>query len=143
MAAKQVSLKQSRDTLLMTTSQYWIIDAFDECKITGARMGQTFGSLLAKIDSILPLKIFISSRPTPDAAQLFDSLQPTVVLMNYDTTANDIRRYVENSRGLLPVKDDGMRKDLVEEIIEKSRGLLLVGATGHHATRRLLSFRGD
>ena len=112
-------------TLLIASSQYWIIDAFDECKNTGARMGQTLGSLLAKIDSILPLKVFISSRPTPDAVQLFDSLQPTVVPMSYDNTANDIRRYVESSRSLLPVQDEDTRKDLVEEIIEKSHGCFL------------------
>jgi WD40 repeat protein len=109
----------------MCYSQYWVIDAFDECRNTGPRMRQTLGALFSKIESILRLKICISSRPTIDTVQLFDSLQTTTVHVNHESNADDIRRYVENSRSLLPVKDEETRKELAEKIIERACGCFL------------------
>jgi WD40 repeat protein len=107
------------------SSQYWVIDAFDECRNTGPRMRQTLSALFSKIESILRLKICISSRPTTDTEQLFDRLQTTTVQVNHESNADDIRRYVENSRSLLPVKDEETRKELAEKIIERSCGCFL------------------
>jgi hypothetical protein len=45
--------------------------------------------------------------------------QPTVQV-NYGSNADDIRRYVERSRSLLPVKDEETRYELAEKIIERS-----------------------
>jgi WD40 repeat protein len=88
-------------------------------------MRQTLSALFNKIESILRLKICISSRPTTDIEQLFDSLQTITVQVNHESNAGDIRRYVEKSRSLLPVKDEETRKELAERIIERSCGCFL------------------
>ena len=88
-------------------------------------MRQTLSLLFSKIESIIPLKVFISSRSTTDTEQLFDNLPKITVQVSHESTADDIRRYVETSRSLLPVRDEETKKELVEKIIEKSCGCFL------------------
>lgn len=105
--------------------QYWVIDALDECRTTGVKLSQHLHSILCKIETDLPLKIFISSRPTADIEQLLGRLPRAIVQVSRESTLHDIRRYVENSSNNLPVENEPMRKALVKKIIDKSCGCFL------------------
>lgn len=104
---------------------YWVIDALDECRAAESRDFGGLFSLLSKIDSSIPLKVFITSRFSFDIDQCFAPLHPIVEQLTIDDTSRDIRMYVENNSQNLPVETEAQRQDMVETIIEKSSGCFL------------------
>jgi WD40 repeat protein len=103
-------------------TQYWIIDGLDECT-NAARLFP----LLAKIEVSFPLRIFITSRPSPELEKHFGLLGPTLIsdCIRPQETMTDIRLYLKTGSGHLPVPDVGERQELVEKLLSKSNGCFL------------------
>ncbi|KAK4234743.1 nacht wd [Achaetomium macrosporum] len=55
-----------------TIAHYWVINALDEC----TNFTTLLDSMLSKMDVSIPLRIFITSRETPELCRLFASLGP-------------------------------------------------------------------
>lgn len=101
---------------------YWIIDGLDECTNYLSLI-----RLLSKIDDIIPLKIFITSRPLPLAERLFSqgTLALTEESITDEDTLDDIRHFLQTSEDLFPVEDADSRRILIDRIVEKSNGSFL------------------
>ena len=106
----------------LNQSHYWIIDALDECR----NISQLF-PLLSKIDKDFPLRIFITSRPSPSLERLVSQEKLVIVSeqMTAENSLKDIRLYLEANSGFLPVSDDIARSDLIDTVLEKSNGCFL------------------
>ena len=102
-----------------------MIDALDECIVTDKKSFDNFFSMLAKIDSSIPLKIFISSRTSADLERLFSTLPVLNIQISSDDTTQDIKMFVETYAEDLPAEDDEARQALVETIVRKSSGCFL------------------
>ena len=81
--------------------------------------------MLAKIDSSVPLKVFISSRASADLERLFSTLPVLNVHISPDDSTEDIRMFVETYAEDLPAEDGQARQTLVETIVRKSAGCFL------------------
>ena len=110
---------------LLDHRHYWVIDALDECVIAEKRSFESFFSMLAKIDSSIPLKVFISSRASADLERLFSTLPFLNVHISPDDSTEDIRMFAETYAEDLPAEDEQARQTLVETIIRKSAGCFL------------------
>ncbi|KAK7751911.1 hypothetical protein SLS62_006212 [Diatrype stigma] len=101
---------------------YWVIDALDECENYASLV-----SLLSKIDQLIPLRIFITSRPLPDVERLFNQEKLVVKTesITEEDTLDDIRHFLQASEDILPIEDAGARRDLVDRIAVKSNGSFL------------------
>lgn len=84
-----------------------------------------FFSILAKLDDIIPLKIFISSRSSVDLERLFSAVTYTRNRVSVEDSQQDIRMFVEAHADDLPVDDDDLKADLIETMVEKSAGCFL------------------
>lgn len=104
---------------------YWIIDALDECQHFNALF-----SMLSKLDKNFPLRIFITSRPSPLVDRLFsqERLLMFSEQMKVEDSLHDIRIFLEANSNYLPVEDDSACKDLINTILEKSSGCFLWAA---------------
>jgi WD40 repeat protein len=110
---------------LLHHRHYWVIDALDECAMAESRGLENFLSMLAKISSGIPLKVFISSRASADLERLFSRLPVLKVHISPDETTQDIRMFVETYSEDLPAADEQARQTLVETIVRKSAGCFL------------------
>src|SRR6202034_554718 len=110
---------------LLHHRHYWGIDALDECVMAESRGLENFLSMLAKISSGIPLKVFISSRASADVERLVSRLPVLKVHISPDETTQDIRMFVETYSEDLPVADEQARQILVETIVRKSAGCFL------------------
>jgi len=99
---------------------YWIIDALDEAVDRGPF--DEYFSLLSKIDENIPLKVFITSRPSQALDNLFPRLPTITESVTPDDSLADIRLYVETSSATLPVYGIEERQSLVKNLVEKSGG---------------------
>lgn len=104
---------------------YWVIDALDECRAAESRDFGGLFSLLSKIDSNIPLKVFVTSRFSIDIDQCFAPLHPIIEQITIEDTSRDVRRYVEMNSQSLPVETEAQRQAMVETIIEKTSGCFL------------------
>lgn len=107
--------------------QYWIIDGLDECVNVG-----TFFQMITKIESSVPIKIFITSRKLPEIADHFTELQKQsggrgVVCeeISADETQNDITLYLQANMGRLRIMNEKSLHELSHKILVKSRGCFL------------------
>ncbi|OIW22408.1 WD40 repeat-like protein [Coniochaeta ligniaria NRRL 30616] len=107
----------------LTQPHYWVIDALDEA-IEGTPLDEYF-MLLSKIDDSIPLKVFITSRPSISLDNLFAGLPTITESVTPDDSLADIRLYVETSSATLPVNDSQQRKTLVNDLVGKSGGSFL------------------
>ncbi|PYH86403.1 NACHT and WD domain protein [Aspergillus uvarum CBS 121591] len=103
---------------------YWVIDALDEC----ASISHFFDTMLAKIDSSIPLRILITSRETPELGNQLSmsGLSGCAVerMMTADTLA-DIKLVVEERAKSLAIDVTDNRDLLISKIMEKSQGSFL------------------
>jgi WD40 repeat protein len=81
--------------------------------------------MLSKIDKAIPLKVFITSRPSTDLERLLAPLPKYIEQVTVEDTLEDIRLYIETYSENLPVTDDPTRRTLIEKIVEKSSGSFL------------------
>ncbi|KAK2600092.1 hypothetical protein QQS21_005178 [Conoideocrella luteorostrata] len=102
---------------------FWVIDALDEAAERG--YADEFFRFLLKIDREVPLKIFITSRPTFALDTLSAQLPTVTQLMTPDDYAGDMRQYVETWSANLPVADASEREMFVENIVDRSGGCFL------------------
>lgn len=104
---------------------YWIIDALDECQHHKALF-----SMWSKIDRSLPLRLFITSRPSPSLDRLFSQEKLFVYSeqIKVEDSLQDIRIFLEANSNYLPVEDDSDCKELINKILEKSSGCFLWAA---------------
>ena len=102
--------------------QYWVIDALDEC-INHSKLFP----LLAKIESVFPLRIFITSRVSLDLERHFTQLgrQAFWDPISVEDTLADIKLYIEAEISYLQIEDEAERARLKETILVKSAGCFL------------------
>ncbi|TIA08966.1 WD40 repeat-like protein [Aureobasidium pullulans] len=106
-----------------STTHYWVVDALDEL-VDGGPIDEYF-SILSKIDKNIPLKVFITSRPSKDLTNLFGGLPVISERIEPDNTRADIRLYVTSRSAGLPASSPTDRNDLVDSIVQKSGGNFL------------------
>ena len=101
---------------------YWVIDALDECPNYTSLF-----HLLSKIDKLIPLRIFITSRPLPSVERLFSQEKLAVIVESItdEDTLEDIRHFLQAYEDFLPVDDAEARQDLINRIVKKSNGSFL------------------
>ncbi|KAI4266873.1 MAG: hypothetical protein LQ337_008624, partial [Flavoplaca oasis] len=119
---------------------YWVIDALDECK---AAENHDFGGLfgfLAKIDHVVPVKLFITSRFTTELERLIAPLHPVTEQVTPEDTTQDIRAYVETYLDSLPGENKEEQTDLAESIIAKSSGCFLWAVVVIHQLKEVMFF---
>lgn len=101
---------------------FWVLDAVDE-----ADTPSTLISSLMKIQSLTPIRIFLTSRPTkiPSGPATFGSFIDICFLSEEDTI-NDIRAYVRNAvRDALPEDEEQIREDIIDQVLAKAGGSFL------------------
>ncbi|KAK4155617.1 hypothetical protein C8A00DRAFT_41803 [Chaetomidium leptoderma] len=107
-----------------TLPHYWVIDALDECD----NFTPFLESMLSKLDTSLRLRIFITSRETPELCRLFASLGPRRHWQEHisaEETLPDIERIVTAKGGVFFTDSEESRLVLERRIIEKSKGSFL------------------
>ncbi|KAK6084467.1 hypothetical protein SCUP234_03256 [Seiridium cupressi] len=105
----------------LSTPQYWVIDGLDECKEGPELLG-----LLVKAQEMWPLCILVTSRDTFDTIALF---QPKSDVhsehIHENDTKSDISLLIDSRIRSIPAKDEEMRHDIRQRIIDKSAGSFL------------------
>ena len=101
---------------------FWVVDALDECNNYDALF-----HYLARIEQSFPLRIFLTSRATPELAELFHPFAKVVLeeRVSLENTMDDIKVYVEKQQWKLPIADMSARNLLVDRLVEKSKGCFL------------------
>ncbi|OTA80149.1 hypothetical protein M434DRAFT_86684 [Hypoxylon sp. CO27-5] len=111
----------------LTQTQYWVIDALDEC----TDITLIFG-IFAKLELFVPIKVFMTSRRTQDIVSGFDQLRqvPDVVQaiheeISFSDAKEDIWLYLEGNKRKIHVGNDQQKYHFLERILEKSQGCFL------------------
>lgn len=107
-----------------TSNHYWVIDALDECSSSSTLLDP----MLARLHASTPLRIFITSRDTPDLDQGFSALRPGTVrpfAMSVADTHDDLKLLIGARIAGLAVVGDENRAQLVERILSDSKGSFL------------------
>ena len=101
---------------------FWIIDALDECADFTC-----FLPMLAKIDKNIPLRVFITSRPSPVIQTLLqrERLLVSAKQVTVEDSFQDIRCILEASAPFLPLNDPVACESLIAKILDKSNGCIL------------------
>ena len=100
--------------------QFWVIDALDEC--------QKFSSFLKLIkDSPTYMRIFVTSRSTPEAQQWVTTLGSLVEPYHVqgEDILDDLGTFIDSRMSILPVSDESNQSNLKEKILSKSSGSFL------------------
>lgn len=100
--------------------QFWVIDALDECQ-----KFSNFLTLIAKVPSYL--RIFLTSRSTPEAQQWLASLEFLVepYQVQSEDLLEDLGTFIDSRMSRLPVGDGNGQKKLKENLLCKSSGSFL------------------
>ena len=100
--------------------QFWVIDGLDECQ----RL-PVFLTLVAKVPSYL--KIFVTSRSTPEVEQGLNTLGPLAehYQIQREDTLGDLNIFVGSRMDRLPAGNDESRTKLKERILGKASGSFL------------------
>lgn len=100
---------------------YWVLDAVDEADSQAILI-----SHLTKVQSLTPIKVFLTSRPVKllPVPSTHGSSISSYSISKLDTM-EDIRAYVHNTiRGAVP--DDGhIQKDIIDQVLQKASGSFL------------------
>lgn len=111
----------------LSQTQYWVIDALDEC----TDIALIFG-ILAKLEPLAPIKVFMTSRRTQDIVSIFDQLRqvPDAVQaiheeISFADAKEDIWLYLEGNKRKIHVGNDQQKYNILERIIKKSQGCFL------------------
>lgn len=103
---------------------YCVIDALDECEDSAS----LFDLMLDNLDGSIPLRVFITSRGSPELEKRFSNLGTDRLYTKRIVTADtlsDIKFLCEAKAKSLVLKNDRDRADLVNKILEKSQGSFL------------------
>ncbi|KAL8912458.1 MAG: hypothetical protein Q9171_002551 [Xanthocarpia ochracea] len=101
---------------------FWVIDALDECADFTC-----FLPMLAKIDKNIPLRVFMTSRPSPVIQTLLlqEKLLVSTKQVTVESSYHDIRCMLEASTRFLPIDDPVACESLIAKILSKSNGCFL------------------
>ncbi|KAL8787816.1 MAG: hypothetical protein Q9213_002003 [Squamulea squamosa] len=101
---------------------FWIIDALDECADFSC-----FLPMLARIDKNIPLRVLITSRPSPVIQNLLlqEKLLVSAKQITVESSYQDIRHILEASTRFLPIEDPIACENLIAKILDKSNGCFL------------------
>ena len=104
---------------------YWVIDALDECNDHAVLF-----QLLSKIDKRVPLRIFVTSRPSASIQRLF--LQNTIPVIEeqirVEESLEDIKLFHQAHARFLPGQDESACDDLIVQILQRCNGCFLWAA---------------
>ncbi|KAL5353705.1 hypothetical protein ACLOAV_001745 [Pseudogymnoascus australis] len=102
--------------------QYWVIDAVDECS---SKVLPLFFQMLAKIDSKVPLRIFITSRPGGLVERLFEQekLDKQEIRMDSGDSLRDIELFLRAK--WRSFDNEELSNKLISDILKKSNGIFL------------------
>ncbi|OTA67679.1 hypothetical protein K449DRAFT_388472 [Hypoxylon sp. EC38] len=108
-------------------TQYWVIDALDECiDIT------LIFSILSKLELSVPIKVFMTSRRTQDIVSGFDQLRqvpnvPQAICeeISFNDSKEDIWLYLEGNKRKIHLGNDQKKHSILKRILEKSQGCFL------------------
>ncbi|KAK8856979.1 WD40 repeat-like protein [Apiospora arundinis] len=97
--------------------QYWVIDALDEC----VKYQELF-TLMKGEKLNFPLRIFITSRKSPDFRILLKTLRPNLEPVEIPTmdTLNDIATYIHTKVATLNVETEEEKLNLGTQVLAKS-----------------------
>ncbi|RYC56363.1 hypothetical protein CHU98_g9844 [Xylaria longipes] len=124
--ARAIWLKIFKNAIIQTpriTTQYWILDAVDEC--LGYPELFTF---FKGLQLLFPLKIFITSRKLSDFPKLVRQLGSHVIhVIEIPTidTMRDISLYIRDRMEVLPIDREEDKENLTKEILSKSNASFL------------------
>lgn len=107
-----------------TMTHYWVIDALDEC----ANFSPLLDSMLSRLNPKTRLRVFITSRETPELCRLFATLGPHQHQQGHispEETLPDIKRIVVAKGEAFFTNSEEHRVVLERSIIEKSKGSFL------------------
>ena len=108
----------------ISTPQYWVIDAIDEC----SRYQELF-VLIKAVKLSFPLRIFITSRKIPDLQRLHRSLESSVSVTCTEVPAEDSNRdiecYIQERVKHLSKELVGDKKSIAEIILQRSNACFL------------------
>ncbi|RKL12119.1 hypothetical protein BFJ70_g16308 [Fusarium oxysporum] len=107
----------------LSKPHFWVIDSLDEA--TQTSNAEDYFLLLSKIDDEIPLKVFVTSRPTQELDHSFTQLPTITELITPDDSMADIQLYVNTWSANLPVDDTDDRNVLVDRIVSMSGGSFL------------------
>ena len=103
----------------VSTPQYWVIDAIDECS-----KYQELFALIKGIQLSFPLKIFITSRKIPELQRIHRSLEASVAITCIEVSAEDstcdIDCYIQERVKILANDLVGSKKDIAETLLRRS-----------------------
>ena len=96
---------------------YWIIDALDECPNSSVLF-----ALFAKIPGGVPLRILITSHPSIAMEKMFSQANLPVIINHIERadSLDDIKLFLETRAHNLPFKDEGARRILIDQMLQKS-----------------------
>lgn len=106
--------------------QYWIIDGLDECSYI-----DTFIRELKMVESIYPLRLLMTTRPSPNIRHEILQLPnhsgagSIVTTISWENSESDIRSYVESRLSTWKDKYPEMHRRLVESIMSRANGCFL------------------
>ena len=111
--------------LELSQPHYWVIDALDECH---SHIGLI--QMLSKVNKKFPLRVFITSRPSPSMERLFlqEKLHVISEHITLEDSLEDIRLFLEANSSFLPVDNDVACNELIKMILDKSNGCFLWAA---------------
>ncbi|KAL9591797.1 MAG: hypothetical protein Q9179_007362 [Wetmoreana sp. 5 TL-2023] len=105
-------------------THYWVLDALDEC----SNIGFLFNPMLTSIDNSMPLRIFATSRETPELHKQTLSLGSNQIhheqLSTADTLA-DMELLINARTKLVPLDSADHRAKLASRILVRSEGSFL------------------
>ena len=103
-------------------SQYWVIDALDECKAESELV-----PLLLKIAELSSIRVIVTSRNRFESHRQI--IQPKIDVVSeeirVEDTMSDISLYLEANMDQLPSADEEAGRNMVTQILKKSAGCFL------------------
>ncbi|KAK5659672.1 hypothetical protein OQA88_880 [Cercophora sp. LCS_1] len=103
---------------------FWVLDALDEC----SNAVPFLESMISKVETAVPLRIFITARQVPELLKQLSTLGPDRVLHEQiltEETLPDIKTLVNSRAGTLIVVDDDSKAGLIDKVVQKSNGSFL------------------
>jgi WD40 repeat protein len=105
----------------LDSTQYWVIDGLDECRHASELL-----SLLTKAQEMWPLCILITSRDSFDTTALFQPKGDVCTEQIHENdTKCDISMLIDSRIASIPAKNEAMRDEMRQRIIDKSTGCFL------------------
>lgn len=104
---------------------YWVIDALDEFNDHAVLF-----QLLSRIDCKIPLRVFITSRPSPSIQKLFLKFRIPVFeeQVKIGDSLEDIKLFLQAHARFLPTQDEATCDHLITQILQRCNGCFLWAA---------------